>query len=456
MSSQLTTNSEFALKVSDLSKCYTLFDKPHQRLMSFFYKGKQKGQRDFWAVNDISFTLKVGETLGVVGRNGAGKSTLLQLICGTLHPTKGSVTSNGKIAALLELGAGFNPEFSGRENIYLNAAIYGLSQHQIEQRIDKIIEFAAIGDFIDQPVQHYSSGMFVRLAFAVIAHVDADVLIVDEALAVGDALFSQKCMRFLEDFKKKGSILFVSHDSGSVTRLCDRAIWLDGGEMKMIGGAKEVTESYLEHIYAQKQNIGKVVATQEACTPSYDSVSITAWHDMRRDLLGGSDKINEIKLFEFETEGNSFGTGLAEITNVCIRDTSGRPLSYAVGGEPVVFEVGFHTSENFEQVIVGFLVKNRQGQTLFGENNFLVHENNPVSVKPNVEYVARFGITLPYLNADEYVTSVGIASGTQSEHVQHCWRHDALLFSVNSSHIVHGLIGAHLSHCDIIEVGKEP
>lgn len=451
-------SSEFALEVNLLSKCYSLFDKPHQRLMSFFYKGKQKGQRDFWAVNNISFSLKVGETLGIVGRNGAGKSTLLQLICGTLSPTKGSVKHNGKIAALLELGAGFNPEFSGRENIYLNAAIYGLSRRQIEERIDQIIEFAAIGDFIDQPVQHYSSGMFVRLAFAVIAHVDADVLIVDEALAVGDALFAQKCMRFLENFKKRGSILFVSHDSGSVTSLCDRAIWLDGGEMQMIGEAKEVTESYLEHLYAQQQGIGKVPLVDSKkinSGASYSEVSVSAWHDMRRDFVNISNLRNDIELFEFKTEGKSFGTGLASINNVCMRDTKGRALSFAVGGEPVVFEVSFQTEEDFEQIIIGFLVKNRQGQTLFGDNNFLVHKDEPVAVKAGVEYIARFGITLPYLLSDEYVTSVGVANGTQSEHVQHCWRHDALLFNVNSGHVVHGLIGAHLSHCDIVEADGE-
>ncbi|MCV6577329.1 MAG: ABC transporter ATP-binding protein, partial [Cohaesibacter sp.] len=212
------------LDVNCVSKCYTSFSRPHQRLLSFFMPGRRRAQKDFWALKDISFTLDKGETIGIIGRNGSGKSTLLQIICGVLNPTDGSVALQGRVAALLELGAGFNPDFSGRENIYLNAAIYGLSKKQVDARLGDIIAFADIGEFIDHPVRHYSSGMFVRLAFAVIAHVDADVLIIDEALAVGDALFAQKCMRFLEAFKSHGSILFVSHDSGSITRFCDRAI----------------------------------------------------------------------------------------------------------------------------------------------------------------------------------------------------------------------------------------
>src|SRR5690606_4381644 len=237
-----------ALIVQNISKCYELFTRPHQRLLSYFFKTAARQKTDFWALKELSFSLLPGETLGIVGRNGSGKSTLLQIICGTLSPTSGSVELSGRVAALLELGAGFNPEFTGRENVLLNAAIYGLTREEIAARLDDIIAFADIGDFIDQPVQHYSSGMFVRLAFAVIAHVDADILIIDEALAVGDALFAQKCMRFLEDFKKQGSIIFVSHDSGSITRLCDRAIWLDRGEMRLLGDAKSVTEAYLEHL----------------------------------------------------------------------------------------------------------------------------------------------------------------------------------------------------------------
>src|SRR5262249_21598801 len=204
--------------------------------------------REFWALRDVSFEVHKGETVGIIGRNGAGKSTLLQILCGTLHPNNGAVTVIGRVAALLELGSGFNPEFSGRENVYLNASVLGLSRNEVEDRFDDIAAFADIGDFIDRPVKTYSTGMLVRLAFAVAAHVDADILVIDEALAVGDAFFVQKCMRWLRAFMRRGTLLFVSHDAGSVVNLCDRAIWLHNGALVMDDSARLVTETYLQSL----------------------------------------------------------------------------------------------------------------------------------------------------------------------------------------------------------------
>ncbi len=205
--------------------------------------------REFWALRDVEFTVERGETVGIIGRNGSGKSTLLQLICGTLAPTAGEVKVKGRVAALLELGAGFNPEFSGRENVYMCASILGLERAEIDRRFPDIAAFAEIGEFIERPVKTYSSGMYVRLAFAVIAHVDADILVIDEALAVGDAFFTQKCMRFLRDFQKRGSLLFVSHDTSAVINLCRRALWLEEGRMRMAGSAKDVCEAYLATLF---------------------------------------------------------------------------------------------------------------------------------------------------------------------------------------------------------------
>src|SRR3990167_2532409 len=197
-------SSETAIKITNLSKCYHIYDKPHDRLLQMLMRGRKQYYREFWALNDVSFEIKKGETVGIIGRNGSGKSTLLQMICGTLNPTKGQVETHGRIAALLELGSGFNPEFTGRENVYMNASVLGLSNEEIDARFDDIAAFADIGEFIEQPVKTYSSGMMVRLAFAVIAHVDADILVIDEALSVGDAFFTQKCMRFLRKFMEKG------------------------------------------------------------------------------------------------------------------------------------------------------------------------------------------------------------------------------------------------------------
>lgn len=447
-----THTSSAVLTVKDVGKSYGIYAKPHQRLLSYLLPRFSAKAEQFTALQAISFTLAKGETLGIIGRNGAGKSTLLQILCGTLAPSQGEVSHQGRIAALLELGAGFNPEFTGRENILLNAAIYGLSQAQIAAKLEAIIAFAGIGEFIDQPVQHYSSGMFVRLAFAVIAHVDADILIIDEALAVGDALFAQKCMRFLEAFKQRGSILFVSHDSGAVTRLCDRALWLDKGKMRLIGSASDVSEAYLEHIYAKQQQVTvRDGASQEQASQAGDHYQpIHAWHDGRADLLHQSNLRNDWQLAPFCLNGRDFGTGDVEIADICLRDQQGRPLAWVVGGTQAVLEIVIKAKIDIDQLIVGFLVKDKQGQTLFGENNYLFHHNAPITIQAHRYYAARFGLTLPYLPAGDYVVSVAVASGTQQQHIQHCWRHDGLMFSALASHVVHGLVGVPVSFCDVV------
>lgn len=256
MNTALSSPASQALIVCEhLGKAYAAYSSPQQRLRALFRPSSPIGDEGFWALRDLSFQLQRGQALGVIGRNGAGKSTLLQLLCGTLTPTTGQLAVNGRIAALLELGAGFNLDFTGIENVYLNAAILGLTRSEIDARLDDILAYADIGDFVHQPVKHYSSGMFLRLAFAVVAHVNADVLIIDEALAVGDALFAQKCMRFLRNFREQGALLLVSHDIPSVTSLCDEALWLERGRMRMLGSAKNVTEAYLEAIYAEQQKV---------------------------------------------------------------------------------------------------------------------------------------------------------------------------------------------------------
>ena len=251
--------SDIAIKVENLSKCYPIFDAPRDRLKQMIIPRLQRAYgfaprkyyREFWALRDVSFEVKRGETVGIMGRNGSGKSTLLQLICGTLAPTGGSLQINGRIAALLELGSGFNPDFSGRENVYLNASVLGLSQQEIDARFQSIADFAEIGDFIEQPTKTYSSGMIVRLAFAVAINVDPEILIVDEALSVGDELFQRKCFSRIESIKNNGAtILFVSHSGGQVVELCNRAILLDSGEMLTAGLPKQILAKYQKLLYA--------------------------------------------------------------------------------------------------------------------------------------------------------------------------------------------------------------
>lgn len=245
-------SSELAIRVDGVSKAFAVYDKPHHRLLQQLFPRSGRGwYREFHALRDISFDVHRGETVGIVGRNGSGKSTLLQIICGTLTPSAGTVVVNGRVAALLELGAGFNPEFSGRENVYLNATVLGLSHAEIDQRFDDIAAFADIGEFIDQPVKTYSSGMYVRLAFAVAINVTPDILVVDEALSVGDEAFQRKCHARIERLREGGAtVLFVSHSAGMVVELCNRAILLDRGELLLRGAPRHVISRYQRLLYA--------------------------------------------------------------------------------------------------------------------------------------------------------------------------------------------------------------
>ncbi len=258
------SSNDMAIRVSNLGKCYHIYDTPRDRLKQFVLPRLQRLARqpskqyfrEFWALKDVSFEVKKGETVGIIGRNGSGKSTLLQMICGTLNPTSGSIQTNGRIAALLELGSGFNPEFTGRENVYMNAAVLGLSKGEVDERFEEITEFAGIGEFIDQPVKTYSSGMTVRLAFAISVCVKPDILIVDEALAVGDAAFQFKCMERLQSLTQSGTtLLFVSHDMSMVKNFCQGAIYLQSGRERAQGSPEEIAELYFMDIRdEQKRN----------------------------------------------------------------------------------------------------------------------------------------------------------------------------------------------------------
>ena len=252
----LLISSDISINVENITKCYHVYDKPQDRLFQMLSFDRKIFYREFWALGKgVSFSINKGETVGIIGRNGSGKSTLLQVICGTLTPTSGSITTNGRIAALLELGAGFNPEFTGRENALLNAAIMGVSKEQIKKRMPEIIAFSELADFIDQPVKTYSSGMYARLAFSVAIHIKPDILIVDEALAVGDSRFVAKCMRKIKEIQALGAaILFVSHDITSVRSLCQRAIWIDKGCLIEDGDVFPVTGRYMEYMYSDDNN----------------------------------------------------------------------------------------------------------------------------------------------------------------------------------------------------------
>ena len=243
------------IEVDNITKSFRLFANKRNILRQLTALNGERYYREIEVLENISFKLRRGDSLGIIGKNGSGKSTLLQIICGILQPTSGSVKVNGRIAALLELGSGFNPEFTGRENVFLNASLLGIKKKEIIDRYDQIVEFSEIGEYIDQPTRTYSSGMIVRLAFSIITHVNADILVIDEALSVGDAYFTQKCMRFIERFKENGTLIFVSHDANAVLSLCNKAILLDRGRKQAVGGPKEIMEEYTRRLQEDNRDI---------------------------------------------------------------------------------------------------------------------------------------------------------------------------------------------------------
>jgi lipopolysaccharide transport system ATP-binding protein len=418
----------------------------------------ESASREFFALHDVSFEIARGESVGIIGRNGAGKSTLLQILTGTLQPTAGVVEVRGRTAALLELGSGFNPDFTGRENVRLNATLHGLSAGQIDARMEAILAFAEIGDFVDELVKTYSSGMLLRLAFAVIAHIDADVLIIDEALAVGDVFFVQKCMAFLRAFQEKGVLLLVSHDPSSITALCDKAIWLHEGHARRIGSPKEVTEAYLEAFFSDQaaaqpkrkpaRAVQNLPAVSSGAEPAGAANALDAdaapqpVHDQRLVFLNHTQFRNDLELARFDPSTSSPGLGGGRIVEVVLEDDERRPLAWAVGGEVVTLKIVAECEEELASPILGFFLKNHLGQWLFGDNTYLsTLDQLDRHAPPGTRLVARFRFQLPLLPAGDYTILAALADGSQESHVMHHWIHDALAFKALTSSVAGGLVG---------------
>jgi lipopolysaccharide transport system ATP-binding protein len=429
-----------AISVRGLSKCYQIYEQPEDRLKQALLprlhrlagRAGRRYYREFWALRDVSFDVRRGETLGVIGKNGSGKSTLLQIICGTLTPTSGEVQVTGRVAALLELGSGFNPEFTGRENIHMSGAVLGLTREQVDARFDDIVAFADIGAFIGQPVKTYSSGMYVRLAFAVIAHADADILVIDEALSVGDVFFAQKCMRFLRKFQQTGTVIFVSHDASAVVNLCDRALLLEQGRMTREGDAKTVSEAYLAAAYAlPRRDVAKAAAPEPA----------DADRDARAGIVDRSTLRNDIQVFRFDPDRAGFGNGSARILAAHMSDALGNPVTRIVGGETVRLTAACMAAAALHSPIVGFYLKDRLGQQLFGDNTYLSYADSPLQVQPGETFEAVFEFRMPILPRGPYSIDLAVADGTHHEHVQGDWIHDAIVLESHSSSLATGLVG---------------
>lgn len=442
---------DVAITVNAVSKCYHIYDRPIDRLKQFMiprlcrtiqplrnlfsshHMSLPAYYRNFWALKDVSFEIYKGETVGIVGRNGSGKSTLLQIICGTLYPTSGNVHTNGRVAALLELGQGFDPEFTGRENIYMNAAVIGLSKEETDACFDDIVAFADIGDFIEQPVKTYSSGMLMRVAFAVQAMVKPDILIIDEALAVGDEQFQRKCFARLEELKSKGvSILFVSHSGAQIVEICERTILLDSGGLLAVGSPKQVVACYQKLLHAPTAR-REVIREQIRCghiTRGQQDIPIAARAIQRRLQVDDGAGIQEgfdpalrpCSSIEYESRG-------ARFENVTILDMAGNQVNNLIRGKRYRCAYLVRFTERAHDIRFGMLIKTVSGIELGGALSMGRANPSLVQADPGSAYRVEFSFQCA-LNPGTYFLNVGTTGKVNGEEVYLHRLVDAAMFRV--------------------------
>lgn len=413
-------SEDISISVKNLSKKFRLYDSPKHRLKEALHPLRKSYHRDFWALRDVNFNIPKGSTFGIIGRNGSGKSTLLQIVCGVLQQTTGSVTIQGRISALLELGSGFNPEYTGRQNVYMNGAILGLTRNEVNERIESIIDFADIGEFIDQPLKTYSSGMAVRLAFAVAASFEPEVLIVDEALAVGDVKFQAKCFRRFEDLVNHGtSVLFVTHSTEQIVRHCDRAILLENGGVLMEGEPKEVTNRYLDLLFGVDR------------MPETPSVP-----DPEHPFLGkGSISRTESDRFENRPGYNSYeyrwGSREAEIVDFLLT-TDGMTHSNRIkSGQALHLAMWVDFKKPVSNPIFALTIKTPDGVTVYGCNS-KDFDKGPLVVpaQENSHYKVVFHLTNHNLGMGDYLISLGVVKNESGEIIPLDRRYDSIHFTV--------------------------
>ncbi len=398
-------NNDIVLSVKNVSKCYEMYGKPSHRLWQTLSMGRKTFYKEFWALRDINFEIKKGECVGIIGRNGAGKSTLLQIITGTLQPTAGSVEVKGRVAALLELGSGFNPEFTGRENVYMNASILGLTKAEIDARFDEIVTFADIGDFIEQPVKTYSSGMMVRLAFAVQVVVEPDILIVDEALAVGDALFQRKCYARMEQLIEKGmTLILVTHDTDTVKRICKRTIFLKSGQQAFDGSAEDGVLEYMRYLFPVENN----------------TVSQKEKHKIERSAIGSKDEY--VYRTDVTNQKKEWGVGGGRVIEINIYGLE--PPNILKSPCAITIEVlaewnidfvrEYILKENiFPNINVGIQISDARNIILYGTNTFL--ENIMIDPFNQSSANAYFELKLPQLFSGDIFVSAAIVIGNMNQ-----------------------------------------
>lgn len=415
-------NKDIAIKVENLSKVYKLYNAPIDRMKEALHPRKKSYHKEFYALNDVSFEIKRGECVGILGKNGAGKSTILKIITGVLTPTSGKVTVNGKISALLELGAGFNPEYTGMENIYFQGNLMGFEREEMEAKVQAILDFAEIGAFIDQPVKNYSSGMFARLAFAVAISVEPDILIVDEALSVGDAAFQNKCMRRMIKIMEEGAtVLFVSHDTQAINKFCTKAIWLKDGTKHMEGETEDVTNAYMSFSAYGLETIANVTSS---------------------DLHNNTDIVHDSLNYDWLTSTDGlecFGDGKAKILRVGFLDGNGVPSSVLKQGDVAQFICEVVAFEGLYDVGLGVLLKDRLNTEIITFNSYMYKSPLPY-MKKQAKYLMRVEFKVPKILPADYTVTVALSDGTQLNHNQQHWIHVATTIKIISRDLVDACI----------------
>ncbi len=432
-------NKEIAIRLQDVTKTYYLYNSHADRVKEAFHPFRRKYNKPYHALDGVSLDIYKGEFVGIIGRNGSGKSTMLQLISGILQPSIGSIQVDGTISALLELGAGFNPEFTGRENVFLNASILGITNEETQSRFAEIADFADIGDFIDQPVKTYSSGMYVRLAFAVAVSVKPDILIVDEALAVGDMFFQQKCIRYMEKVMVDCTKVLVTHDMHAVMNLCERVAVLDNGELAFTGSPLESVEHYTKKLHNDlysdssdnKKQIKDQYVEKKAVSTHFDDH--LSWTEVKSESIAGASKVL--------------------IKKVCLTSPDNKPFFSVQPGDQILIHMGVDVLENIPDPIFGYMVKDRVGNGLCGDNSLSLEKC--LDGLQQGSYEISFTISWPDIAPNDYLVTLGVGQGDHPlNHVIQCWAHNVLLIkAVSPGKIVHGLFTNAIIKCEVNLVG---
>lgn len=407
------------IRVENITKIYNLYDSPAERLKEVLKIGKRVRHQEFLALSDISFEVRKGETFGIIGTNGAGKSTLLKLITGVASPTSGKISIEGKISALLELGAGFNNEYSGLENIYLNGVMMGFTREEMKDKVDSILEFADIGDFIYQPVKTYSSGMFARLAFAVAINVEPEILIVDEALSVGDVFFQNKCYKKFEELRSKGTtVLFVSHDISTVKQMCSRVLWIEHGVTRMLGDSVEVCNAYSNSILDKR-------AKEYAKADKKEMISVSS---SKYDI--DSFELEDYSPISYTNE--SILSEHVKILACYIEDENGNRTTECDVNKEYTVVLVFENKEEINPCIAGFVLETVKGLWVINTNSAINGQKSEFVVEPNKITKVSFRFVMPAIMNGDYVLGVAVSEGTMDSYQVLTWLYHVLYVRINN------------------------